>query len=201
MPDPTLYTIGHSTRTLKEFVSLLDAFGVKRVVDVRTVPKSRHVPWFNKEKLSGSLKLRGILYTHLSKLGGLRHAKKDSRNYGWRNASFRGYADYMATPDFAQGVSALNKLLAKKCVAIMCAEALPWRCHRSMIADAEVARGIAVRHIMSAKTANPHTLTRFAVVDKKCDPPLVQYPPYEEPSSPAALRHAPPLSARAAPRP
>jgi len=100
-PDPTLYTIGHSTRTLAEYLSLLEAFGIKRLVDVRTVPKSRHVPWFNKDTLSGALKARGILYTHLTKLGGLRHAKKDSPNGGWRNASFRGYADYMATPDFA----------------------------------------------------------------------------------------------------
>ena len=178
--DPTLYTIGHSTRTLEEFLSLLEVFGIKRLVDVRTVPRSRHVPWFNKETLPAALKPRGILYTHMPKLGGLRHAKKDSPNDGWRNASFRGYADYMATPGFAQGVEALNRLNEKRRVAIMCAEAVPWRCHRSMIADAEVARGIPVRHIMSAKTANPHKLTSFAVVDKSSDPPLVQYPPYEE---------------------
>lgn len=179
MKNSTLYTIGHSTRTLEEFLSLLETFGIKRLVDVRTVPKSRHVPWFNKDTLPGALKSRGILYTHLVKLGGLRHAKKDSPNRGWRNASFRGYADYMATPEFAQGVEALNRLGDKRRIAIMCAEAVPWRCHRSMIADAEVARGIPVRHIMNAKTANPHKLTPFAVVDKRSEPPLVQYPPYE----------------------
>jgi uncharacterized protein (DUF488 family) len=178
--EPTIYTIGHSTRTLEEFLALLDVFGIKRLVDVRTVPRSRRVPWFNKETLPGVLKSRGILYTHLAKLGGLRHARKDSPNGGWRNASFRGYADYMATPGFAQGVEALNRLNEKRRVAIMCAEAVPWRCHRSMIADAEVALGIPVRHIMSAKTANPHKLTSFAVLDKSCNPPLVQYPPYEE---------------------
>jgi uncharacterized protein (DUF488 family) len=178
--DPTLYTVGHSTRTLEEFLTLLEAFGIKRVVDVRTVPKSRRVPWFNKETLPGVLKPRGVLYSHLPKLGGLRHARKDSPNCGWRNASFRGYADYMATPGFAQGVEALNRLREKRRVAIMCAEAVPWRCHRSMIADAEVARGIEVRHIMSAQRANPHRLTPFAVVNKRRDPPLVQYPPYEE---------------------
>ncbi|MCR4295785.1 MAG: DUF488 domain-containing protein [Elusimicrobia bacterium] len=177
--DGALYTIGHSTRTLEEFLSLLEAFSVKRLVDVRTVPKSRHVPWFNKETLPAALKSRGILYTHLKALGGLRHARKDSQNGGWRNASFRGYADYMATPNFARGVEALNRLRAKRRVAIMCAEAVPWRCHRSMIADAEAARGIAVRHIMSAKTANPHKLTSFAVVDRRSDPPVVRYPPYE----------------------
>lgn len=188
MLDPTLYTIGHSTRTLEEFVSLLDAFGVRRVVDVRTVPKSRHVPWFNKETLPGVLKRRGILYTHLPRLGGLRHAKKDSPNYGWRNASFRGYADYMATPDFARGIETLNRLREKRRVAIMCAEAVPWRCHRSMIADAETARGIPVRHIMNARTANPHKLTSFAVVDERSDPPLVQYPPSTQTKRPKPRR-------------
>ena len=179
--DPALYTVGHSTRTLAEFLALLEAFGIERLVDVRTVPKSRRVPWFNKDALPGALKARGILYTHLRKLGGLRHPKKNSANCGWRNASFRGYADYMATTEFAQGVDALNRLREKRRVAIMCAEAVPWRCHRSMIADAETARGIAVRHIMSAKAANPHRLTSFAKVHKRIDPPLVQYPPYDDP--------------------
>lgn len=179
--DPTLYTIGHSTRTLEDFISLLQAFGVGRVVDVRTVPKSRRVPWFNKETLPGALRARGILYTHLASLGGLRHAKKDSSNGGWRNASFRGYADYMATPSFALGVKALDRLRAKRRVAIMCAEAVPWRCHRSMIADAEVARGVAVMHIMSPTRANPHKMTSFANVDKLRRPPLVRYPPYDDP--------------------
>ncbi len=180
--DPTLYTIGHSTRTFAEFISLLEAYGIKRLVDVRTVPRSRRVPWFNKETLPGALKKRGILYTHLSKLGGLRHVKMDSPNCGWRNASFRGYADYMAEPGFAQGIETLNRLMEKRRVAIMCAEAVPWRCHRSMIADAEVARGIPVRHIMNARTANPHKLTSFAKVDKRSSPPMVQYPPYDDPA-------------------
>lgn len=178
--DGALYTVGHSTRTLDEFLSLLEAFAVERLVDVRTVPRSRRVPWFNKETLPAALRSRGISYTHMRTLGGLRHAKKDSPNGGWRNAGFRGYADHMATPDFARGVEALNRLRAKRRVAIMCAEAVPWRCHRSLIADAEAARGIPVRHIMNAKTANPHRLTSFAVVDRSNDPPLVRYPPYED---------------------
>jgi uncharacterized protein (DUF488 family) len=189
--DKTLYTIGHSTRTLAEFIALLEAFGVERVVDVRTVPRSRRVGWFNKETLPAALKARGILYTHLAKLGGLRHAKKDSPNGGWRNASFRGYADYMATPGFALGVERLDRLRAKRRVAIMCAEAVPWRCHRSMIADAEVARGVPVRHIMSVKKANPHKLTSFAVVNRRRKPPLVGYPPYSD-----RLRHAKTTSSR-----
>ena len=179
--DPTLYTIGHSTRALEEFMALLEVYGINRLVDVRTVPRSRHVPWFNKETLPAALKPRGILYTHLSKLGGLRHAKMDSPNYGWRNASFRGYADYMVTPGFAQGIEILNRLREKRRVAIMCAEAVPWRCHRSMIADAEVVRGIPVLHIMNAKTANPHKLTSFAKVNRRISPPTVQYPPYDDP--------------------
>jgi len=118
--DGALYTIGHSTRTLEEFLSMLETFGIKRLVDVRTVPKSRRVPWFNKETLPAALKSRGILYTHLKVLGGLRHARKDSLNGGWRNASFRGYADYMATSDFARGVEALNRLRAKRRAVFRC---------------------------------------------------------------------------------
>jgi uncharacterized protein (DUF488 family) len=180
--DSTLFTIGHSTRTLAEFVSLLEAFAVGRVVDVRTVPKSRRVPWFNKETLPRALRKRGILYSHLPALGGLRRAAKDSPNGGWRNASFRGYADYMGTPGFARGVAALDRLREKRRVAIMCAEAVPWRCHRSMIADAETARGVAVRHIMSATKANPHKLTGFAKVDRRGEEPVVRYPPYDDPA-------------------
>lgn len=172
-----LYTVGHSTRTLAELLRLLEAHGIRRLVDVRTIPRSRRYPWFSKERLSAALKKRGILYTHLAKLGGLRHALKDSPNAAWRNASFRGYADYMGTADFEAGLAALNRLKEKRTTAIMCAEAVPWRCHRSLIADVETARGVEVRHIMSAKTANPHKITPFAVVDKRRRPARVGYPP------------------------
>ena len=129
-------TIGHSTRTLDEFIGLLQAHAVTRVVDVRTVPRSRHNPQFNQDSLPDSLKKAGLGYVHLPGLGGLRHAKRDSINVGWRNASFRGYADYMQTPEFEQGLEELIHLAKQEQIAIMCAEAVPWRCHRSLIADA-----------------------------------------------------------------
>ncbi len=157
-------TIGHSTRTLKEFIALLDAHAVARVVDVRTVPRSRHNPQFNKTSLPGSLKKAGISYVHLAKLGGLRHAGRDSLNRGWRNASFRGFADYMQTPEFDQGLGTLIRLAKKNRIALMCAEALPWRCHRSLLADALLVRGIRAEHIMSSTRRQVHTLTSFAKV-------------------------------------
>jgi uncharacterized protein (DUF488 family) len=159
---------------------------VQRVVDVRTVPRSRHNPQFNREMLSATLHNRKIRYTHLSALGGLRHAGKDSRNTGWRNASFRGFADYMQTPEFEEGLQKLTSLARAEQVAVMCAEAVPWRCHRSLIADALTVRGIPVRHIMSQTRAEPHTLTPFAHVQGK----RVTYPAEQSafayPSSDAA---------------
>jgi uncharacterized protein (DUF488 family) len=158
-------TIGHSNRTLAELLALLQAHGVEVLVDVRTIPRSRHNPQFNTDALPESLAATGIQYVHLPGLGGLRHARKDSLNKGWRNLNFRGYADYMETPEFEENLGQLLRLEEAKSAAIMCAEAVPWRCHRSMIADALTVRGVAVRHIMSAVKAEPHKLTSFARVD------------------------------------
>lgn len=160
----TILTVGHSTRTLDEFVALLRAHAVTRVVDVRTVPRSRHNPQFNKDALPDSLGKIGLGYIHLPGLGGLRHAKPDSRNAGWRNASFRGYADYMQTPEFAESLEKLIALAKEDRVALMCAEAVPWRCHRSLIGDALTVRGIRTEDIMSLTNCRLHTLTPFAKV-------------------------------------
>jgi hypothetical protein len=162
---PTIFTIGHSTHPIDEFIALLKQYGIEQLVDVRTVPKSRHVPQFNSDALAASLGKVGIGYVHLKALGGLRHAKKDSVNMGWRNASFRGYADYMATEEFAQGIDRLIELAKTKPSVIMCAEAVPWRCHRSLIGDALLVRGITAEDIMSATSVRPHKLTEFANVN------------------------------------
>lgn len=156
-------TIGHSNRPMDELIALLKAHGVATLVDVRTVPKSRHNPQFNREAMPEPLADAGIAYVHMPGLGGLRHPRKDSINMGWRNQSFRGYADYMQTPEFVRSLQALIALPGS--CAVMCAESLPWRCHRSLIADALLARGIPVAHIMSATTANPHKMTSFAHVE------------------------------------
>jgi uncharacterized protein (DUF488 family) len=150
-------------RPAEEFVALLKAHRIKLVADVRTIPRSRHNPQFNREALPAPLEEAGIAYVHMPGLGGLRHPKKDSINTGWRNDSFRGYADYMQTEQFARSVDELLALPGN--VAVMCAESVPWRCHRSLIADALTARRIPVWHIMSEKTRNPHKLTAFAKVD------------------------------------
>lgn len=165
VPDLAVFTIGHSTRTFEAFADLLRAHEVTRVVDVRTIPRSRRNPQFNRDALSQALHGRKIHYTHLAALGGLRHARKDSLNTGWQNASFRGFADYMRTPEFEEGLEKLVGLAGKERVAVMCAEAVPWRCHRSLIADALLVRGVAVRHITSLKRAEPHRLTPFARVE------------------------------------
>jgi uncharacterized protein (DUF488 family) len=177
MAQRTLFTIGHSTRSWAEFVAMLKNWKIEEVIDVRTVPRSRAVPQFSRERMEKALARSSIRYLHVAALGGLRHAKKDSPNAGWQNASFRGYADYMQTPQFAQGLAKLNQQRRRRRVCIMCAEAVWWRCHRRMIADAEVARGIPVKHIMSEKVAKPHELTEFAVVKKQRGrPPLITYP-------------------------
>jgi len=137
---------------------------VQRVVDVRSVPRSRHNPQFNRESLARHLRAARIGYVHLKKLGGLRHAKADSKNLGWHNASFRGFADYMQTADFHTGLARLEKLAATKPTAMMCAEAVPWRCHRSLIADALLVRQFPVEDIMSVARAQAHELTPFARV-------------------------------------
>jgi uncharacterized protein (DUF488 family) len=159
---PTVLTIGHSTRTWKAFLELLRAHGVKRVIDVRSIPRSRHNPQFNREILSKTLRAARIGYVYLRKLGGLRHAQRDSSNMEWHNASFRGFADYMQTSEFAAGLQRLMKLAKQKRSAIMCAEAVPWRCHRSLIADALTVRGIRVDDIMSVKRSQVHSLIPFA---------------------------------------
>ena len=157
-------TIGHSTRPIEEFVGILKAHRIRRLIDVRTVPRSRHNPQFNRENLPASLEAAGIQYKHMPGLGGLRRPRPDSINTGWRNASFRGFADYMQSPPFAENLEKLIALAREEPAAIMCAEAVPWRCHRSLIADALVARGIAVEEILSATNARPHSLTPFARV-------------------------------------
>jgi uncharacterized protein (DUF488 family) len=157
-----ILTVGHSTRTLEEFIGLLKVHAISLVADVRTIPRSRHNPQFNKGSLENSLKAASIGYVHLPKLGGLRHAKTDSPNTGWRNASFRGFADHMQTPEFEQGLKELIRKAGKSRTALMCAEAVPWRCHRSLIADALLARGIRVEHIISPTSCYVHDLTSFA---------------------------------------
>jgi uncharacterized protein (DUF488 family) len=157
-----VFTIGHSTRAIEEFVHLLKAHGVEQVIDIRSVPRSRVNPQFNRDTLAGSLKDAGIEYMHMPELGGLRHPRADSPNTAWRNESFRGYADYMQTPEFAAGIDALIAAGTGKQVAIMCAEAVPWRCHRSLVGDALTARGIAVEDIMNATRRQAHKVTPFA---------------------------------------
>lgn len=157
----TLYTIGHSTRTTRELVELLRAHRVEQVVDVRTIPKSRHNPQFNRPALSRALHAVKIGYRHVKALGGLRHARADSINLGWRNTSFRGFADHMQTEAFAAGLARLAQLATRRPTVIMCAEALPWRCHRSLIADALTVARWRVLHIQSLRPARPHRRTPF----------------------------------------
>jgi uncharacterized protein (DUF488 family) len=162
--SPIVLTIGHSTRTIEEFINLVLAHGVSRVVDVRTMPRSRHNPQFNADSLPRSLKNAGVGYVHMAGLGGLRHPTRDSLNIGWCNGSFRGFADYMQTPEFERSLGELIELARQGGVALMCAEAVPWRCHRSLIADALLVRGIHAEHILSLARRKIHTLTRFAKV-------------------------------------
>ena len=164
MTRPVIFTVGHSTRSLNELVAILRAHGVERLVDVRTIPRSRHNPQFNRETLSKALHNRCLSYRHMKALGGLRHPRPGSINMGWRNASFRGFADYMQTPAFEEALASLLRLAEQKPTAIMCAEAVPWRCHRSLIADALTARGYEVRDIMSVTNAKPHILMTMARV-------------------------------------
>lgn len=160
-----VFTVGHSTLPIESFTGRLQAHGVQRVVDVRTIPRSRRNPQFNSGALAASLEAVHIGYTHMPELGGLRRPQKDSRNTGWRNASFRGYADYMQTPVFEHHLLRLIELSEKEQIAVMCAEAVPWRCHRTMIADALAAHQIPVEHILNDTVRQPHTLTPFARLD------------------------------------
>jgi len=161
---PPTFTIGHSTRPIDDFIALLRANGIRQLIDIRTIPKSRHNPQFNGDALAKSLRAARIQYLHMKDLGGLRHAKPDSINLGWRNASFRGYADYMQTPEFEAALERAINLAQKKPTALMCAEAVPWRCHRSLVADALLARGIPVLEIVSRAGPKEHKLTSFARV-------------------------------------
>lgn len=172
-----VFTIGHSTHPIDEFIRILDAHGIERIIDVRTIAKSRHNPQFMEESLTASLPAAGIGYGRMEALGGLRHTVADSVNLGWRNASFRGYADYMQTAPFAAAVDELIAAARRERVAIMCAEAVPWRCHRSLIGDALLVRSVGVLDIMNEKTAKPHSLTKFA----RADGTRVTYPPDLQP--------------------
>jgi uncharacterized protein (DUF488 family) len=163
-----VFTIGHSTRSQEAFIDLLKAHGVKTLVDVRTVPRSRRNPQFNSDDLAAALPRAGIAYVHLAELGGLRRGLgAASPNMGWRNASFRGYADYMQTAEFAHGLERLSELKNAGPMALMCAEAVPWRCHRSLIADALLVRGVASEDIQGLDRTMPHKLTPFAHVEGK----------------------------------
>jgi uncharacterized protein (DUF488 family) len=160
----TVFTIGHSTRPIAEFIDLLRGHGIRQLLDIRTIPKSRRNPQFNTDSLAALLAAAGISYVHMKDLGGLRHPTRDSINLGWRNASFRGYADYMQTPAFAEALDRAIQLAETAPTALMCAEAVPWRCHRSLVADALVVRGIRVLEIISAAEPKEHALTPFAHV-------------------------------------
>jgi uncharacterized protein (DUF488 family) len=175
-PAGSIFTVGHSTLPIERFLTLLATYGIKQLADVRTVPRSRRNPQFNADALSESLRTAGISYVPLRELGGLRKPRPDSPNSGWRNESFRGYADYMQTPEFAHGVARLVDLAAEQRTAIMCAEAVPWRCHRSLVADALAARGIGVVEILSETDYREHALTPFARVSGT----TVTYPPAQE---------------------
>ena len=158
-------TIGHSTRTLEEFVELLGGYVVTLLMDVRTVPRSRYNPHFNKETLPNSLKPYGIRYIHLPEIGGLRHPKHDSVNMAWKNSGFRGYADYMQTQEFTDNLLKIISLARENRLVLMCAEALPWRCHRSLISDALVVRHVKVEHIIGKDSAINHKLNEMAYVE------------------------------------
>jgi uncharacterized protein (DUF488 family) len=173
MPPHPVCTIGHSNRTIEEFIALLRQNGIDCLLDIRTVPKSRHNPQFGQDQLAPSLAAAGIEYRYLRGLGGLRRPRKDSQNAGWRNTSFRGYADYMQTEEFAANVDAVIELTASRTCVLMCAEAVPWRCHRSLVADALLVRGVPVDDIIDARQRRPHKLTPFAHVDGLA----ITYPP------------------------
>jgi uncharacterized protein (DUF488 family) len=158
----TIFTIGHSTHPIDHFIDLLQANGVKQLIDIRTIPKSRHNPQFNSDALAKSLHAAHISYLHMKDLGGLRHPRKDSINTGWRHESFRGYADYMQTEEFAAALARAIDLAKQRPTTLMCAEAVPWRCHRSLVADALSVRGIRVLEIIGPTKPKEHTLTPFA---------------------------------------
>jgi len=175
-----LFTIGHSNQPLDAFLGLLETHDVGLLADIRRYPGSRRWPWFGKDALSGSLREHGILYRHFPRLGGRRSPAPDSPNGAWRVAQFQAYADYMATPEFQAALDELIETLPERPVAVMCAEVLPWRCHRNLLADAVVVRGIPVFHIMGHGDPKPHALPAFAKVDRRSKPPRLTYPPTGE---------------------
>jgi uncharacterized protein (DUF488 family) len=172
-PEGAIFTVGHSTLPIERFAALLHAYCIERLADIRTVPRSRHNPQFNDNALAEALRVENVDYVPLPALGGLRHARKDSPNTGWRNASFRGYADYMQTEPFEDGLEVLIQMSRHNRVAIMCAEAVPWRCHRSLVADALSIRDIPVIEILSETSYRMHKLTPFARVEGTS----ITYPP------------------------
>jgi uncharacterized protein (DUF488 family) len=172
-PEGAIFTLGHSTLPMERFIALLRTYGIERLVDIRTVPRSRHNPQFNDTALASTLTAEGVEYVPMQALGGLRRARKDSTNTGWRNASFRGYADYMQTEPFRDALEALIQMSRQKRVAIMCAEAVPWRCHRSLVADALSTRAVPVIEILSERNYRTHKLTPFAHVEGM----QITYPP------------------------
>jgi uncharacterized protein (DUF488 family) len=176
LDTPLVCTIGHSNRSIATFVELLRANEIVRILDVRSVPRSRHNPQFNRETLAEFLGALNIGYTHMPGLGGLRHARADSVNTGWTNLSFRGYADYMQSPEFAENVHRVAELATSERCALMCAEAVPWRCHRSLIGDALLVRGVRVEDIIGPGKRRPHILTTFAHADGM----QITYPPIVE---------------------
>lgn len=178
-PKSAIFTVGHSTLSIGRFIELLKTYGIEQLVDIRTMPGSRRNPQFGGEALAGSLEAARIEYAHMEALGGLRRAREDSPNAGWRNKSFRGYADHMQTAGFSDAVEALIRMSRRKRTAIMCAEAVPWRCHRSLVADALELRGVPVIEILSETSYRPHKLTPFACVDGTS----ITYPP-ERPDMP-----------------
>lgn len=175
-PKDAIFTVGHSTLPIETFVGLLTGYGIERLVDIRTIPRSRHNPQFNNSELAASLAAHHIEYVAMPALGGLRHPRKDSPNTGWRNKSFRGYADYMQTPAFHEGLESLIELGRQKRTVIMCAEAVPWRCHRSLVADVLGVHGVPVVEILSEHDHRMHTLTRFAHVEGTS----LSYPPEQQ---------------------
>jgi uncharacterized protein (DUF488 family) len=176
-PEGAVFTLGHSTLPIERFIALLQTYGIQCLADIRTLPRSRHNPQFNDAALANCLTAQHLEYVHIRALGGLRHARKDSPNTGWRNGSFRGYADYMQTEEFQHAVEALIHMSRQKRVAIMCAEAVPWRCHRSLVADALNVRGVPVVEILSESSYRMHELTPFAQVEGV----RITYPP-EQPN-------------------
>ncbi|CAI9086298.1 DUF488 domain-containing protein [Methylacidiphilum fumariolicum] len=169
-------SIGHGTKSLEELISMLKEANVEALIDVRSIPRSRHNPQFNKETIAEALSKESILYIHLPEAGGLRHPKKDSPNKGWKNESFRGFADYMATANFAAALDKIIEIGKEKSAALMCAETLPWRCHRSLIADALLLRGVEVVHILPKGKEIKHQLTPWSQIKNG----IVTYPASDE---------------------